>query len=607
MKRLLTILVALVLQTACHMPDTSKMSDIDREMVEKSFATKHTCIHSKLAKKYKPQHMPEGRTSPQMRQMEEHLANKLAKSQGVSFRAAHKQATSGFAVDGWHQIRIFLDFSFAATFVARNPSLQSRYALAARLTQSVRKYFQENLFVNYYTYMNFKGGNCPELSIRPYVGLTDLYIVIYPENDSSTFYFAAATSCYLSGRDRRPTMGAYYLNFAFLRTGALYEYVYFSTFAHEFTHILGFSENLYGLFVNPNTGSYLGYNNVITSFSVLQPDRSTGGTSGFLAISLPEVRDLARQFFGCPTLPGLPLENNGGGGSANSHWEKLFLPLEFMNPQVEYPAIISDFTLALLRGSGWYKTKVGAAQRYDFGKNSGCNHFQVCPSTMPGYCNSAFSSKKFCTPEYMSTGVCFPETVFSAGCRIQLTSAQSCQIDSGIQKYLGEQYGPNSRCLLWTATSSTGTVFPRPKCQQVRCNNNGTLTIIYNSTLNLLCQFSGQLIRVPPESYLLNCPDINDFCTEYRARCPNDCMNRGICLDGGICSCFDGFSGTDCSQATLVNSFRFSQLRAKPSEAKSPLIEGHHLQQKQEPAPSKYSAVISTFAVIALSIFGFIV
>lgn len=62
---------------------------------------------------------------------------------------------------------------------------------------------------------------------------------------------------------------------------------------------------------------------------------------------MPKVRDFARDYYNCPTLPGVPLENNGGSGSANSHWEKTFLPNEFMNPYVTFPGIISDFTLKL--------------------------------------------------------------------------------------------------------------------------------------------------------------------------------------------------------------------------------------------------------------------
>ena len=66
-------------------------------------------------------------------------------------------------------------------------------------------------------------------------------------------------------------MCTYYLNFVFLKTGALYEYAYFSTLAHEFTHILGFSVNLLGLYVKPITRTYLGYFNVTTYMFVQRP------------------------------------------------------------------------------------------------------------------------------------------------------------------------------------------------------------------------------------------------------------------------------------------------------------------------------------------------
>ena len=120
------------------------------------------------------------------------------------------------AVDGWHQIRIYLDFTFANKFVSANPSIQSKYQLAARLTQNVRNYFNGNLMVNYMNRMKFSGGTCYKKTIQSFDRPIDLLVIISPENDSATEYFAAATSCYLSPRDGRPTIGAYILNFAFL-------------------------------------------------------------------------------------------------------------------------------------------------------------------------------------------------------------------------------------------------------------------------------------------------------------------------------------------------------------------------------------------------------
>jgi leishmanolysin len=66
------------------------------------------------------------------------------------------------------------------------------------------------------------------------------------------------------------------------------------------------------------------------------------------------VLKFARDHFGCNELEGVPLENGGGDGSANSHWEKLFLSNTYMNSVTEFPGYISSFTLKMLNDTGWY-------------------------------------------------------------------------------------------------------------------------------------------------------------------------------------------------------------------------------------------------------------
>lgn len=83
----------------------------------------------------------------------------------------------------------------------------------------------------------------------------------------------------------------------------------------------------------------------------------TIGSTTYDTIILPGVLAYAREYFRCPTLSGMPLENEGGSGSALSHWDKVFFPNEFMNPTIENPGIISEFTMKLLVDSGWYKVK----------------------------------------------------------------------------------------------------------------------------------------------------------------------------------------------------------------------------------------------------------
>lgn len=54
-------------------------------------------------------------------------------------------------------------------------------------------------------------------------------------------------------------------------------------------------------------------------------------------------------------------------------------------------------------------------------------------------------------------------------------------------------------------------------------------------------------------TYKLQCPDFNDFCGEFSARCTNDCNAHGLCTGSGVCNCYTGYSGLDCSTQTAVN------------------------------------------------------
>jgi leishmanolysin len=47
----------------------------------------------------------------------------------------------------------------------------------------------------------------------------------------------------------------------------------------------------------------------------------------------PNVLATAREYYNCSSIEGMQLENEGGEGSAGSHWEKTILFNEYMNPQ----------------------------------------------------------------------------------------------------------------------------------------------------------------------------------------------------------------------------------------------------------------------------------
>lgn len=146
------------------------------------------------------------------------------------------------AGETWHPLRIKFNFDRAETFISANSALTDLYSMSKRLLINVKKYFESTLKVYYSDTMTQSSSICNSISIPAVSGEPiDLYIVISAENNSETNYFAAASSCVRSTVDNRPIVGVYYLNFAGMNKGELQEYLYFSTFAHELTHILGFS------------------------------------------------------------------------------------------------------------------------------------------------------------------------------------------------------------------------------------------------------------------------------------------------------------------------------------------------------------------------------
>lgn len=78
-------------------------------------------------------------------------------------------------------------------------------------------------------------------------------------------------------------------------------------------------------------------------------------------------------------MPGQKLENQGGSGSAGSHWEKVMIENEFMTASViKHDAVYSGFTFSLLEDSGWYKPNYQNVDPVEWGKDNGCKFLDNC-------------------------------------------------------------------------------------------------------------------------------------------------------------------------------------------------------------------------------------
>ena len=77
-------------------------------------------------------------------------------------------------------------------------------------------------------------------------------------------------------------------------------------------------------------------------------------------IKTKNVLRVAREYYGCANISGVELENEGSDGT--SHWESVFLHNEIMTSTPQSNWAFSNFTLALLEDSGWYKVDYTKAE-----------------------------------------------------------------------------------------------------------------------------------------------------------------------------------------------------------------------------------------------------
>ena len=151
---------------------------------------------------------------------------------------------------------------------------------------------------------------------------------------------------------------------------------------HEFTHILGFSKYFFETY----------YKNM---HSKVDNDGLTR-----LYLKSPKLLEVARKYFNCPSLEGVELENQGGEGTEASHWEARILLGEYMiGYSYSEEQVISEFTLAVLEDSGYYKPNYYTGGLMRFGKHKGCEFLNnKCVNPQTHVTNEKFENEFFDSP-----------------------------------------------------------------------------------------------------------------------------------------------------------------------------------------------------------------
>jgi hypothetical protein len=139
---------------------------------------------------------------------------------------------------------------------------------------------------------------------------------------------------------------------------------------HEMSHIIAMNDGLYGTYVD-DSNKIIGKENVIED--TIHP---VNGKKVFV-IKTPKVLETGRKHFNCKSLKGVPLEYNGGAGTAGAHWSKKIMNTDYMIGDSYGENLISEITLALFEDSGWYKVDYSKANLFLWGKEQGCSFFNL--------------------------------------------------------------------------------------------------------------------------------------------------------------------------------------------------------------------------------------
>ena len=140
-----------------------------------------------------------------------------------------------------------------------------------------------------------------------------------------------------------------------------------NTHIHEHTHWHSYSHT------NSNTNKHKPINPMIYNM----PKRTNQITLSkeMNYIKSPKVLEKAKEHYKCDDLFGVPLEYNGGPGTAGAHWSKRYMNTDYMIGDSYGENLISEITLALFEDSGWYRIDYSMANIMNWGKGKGCAFF----------------------------------------------------------------------------------------------------------------------------------------------------------------------------------------------------------------------------------------
>ena len=360
-----------------------------------------------------------------------------------------------------------------------------------------------------------------------------IFPMIEPDLDEDTN--AAAWVC-MSLTNEKPLAGVVEINpkLSFSKRDSSYYMKYL--LLHELSHVLGFSSSFFKAKRMTKTIRVNGVRKTV--------------------LSSEKVLEKARIHFNCENIQGIPLENQGGDGSAGSHWEARYMLGDYMI-STDYPEmVISDITLAFFEDTGFYKVNYYTGGLFRFGKNQGCAFLENdCVSNggaltlFPNeFCTEREAS--FCGSSHVSRGDCYITTYNSIEsqfrhfrnsrlggfrsadyCPVSYTYYDeelenkynfpwSCHFGENVYEDFEEVIGGNSVCFDSSLVSkSYGQKLDDlySMCFEVECVSESRELNIYIGNSIVTCPERGTVLNNPPGFVgQIKCPNYNNICTSKK-------------------------------------------------------------------------------------------
>ena len=476
----------------------------------------HNCIHSKIIKRLGGPVME----NPRKIKVDTEKSRRLSET--------------------WHKIKIKTDFSNIS-----NVSSETQNYIKSMIIPELVKRFELLIQVKGdSTIPGFSSKTCqseikvPTSYASPSSGV-DLILFIKIESSSDN-YIAWAFPCQIERQTNRPNVGVISINEKYLDIDKSQIQKFVKVLLHEAIHILAISPSLYDKIPTATPA----YEQVTVNSNL--------GENKIFRLTTPKLLQAAKNHFGCSSMVGVNLENEGSNSSAGAHFEKVHYGNELMNPQEVGMPSLSVITLSFMEDTTWYKINYNYAESYYWGKNKGCDFINntSCATKFDEFCT--VEKEISCTGDYKGKTFC-DQIKFGDNCFLAepIHSYECSNTETFVKTSLHEKSGKYSRCMktIKSAKLSAG-------CYETICKN-GFPVIKINGAENK-CEAKGQQIKIDGDFSVL-CPDPQDFCKEQDNNCSEDCNGNGRCHVSNGCFCDYFFDGNLCSNSKSCNGSNICQ------------------------------------------------